>query len=278
MVEHAEAVDEADEGGHHQRRDQERQQHVAMALPPAAAVDARGLEQLARDRLQRGQHDQEGERRPLQDLDRDHRGHHPPGAEQVRIEAEERQILRDQADELVEVEAVHDAHERGRDHHRQQEKSEQEPAARDQRLEGQRQEQAEQYFGPGGDQRKAQREAHRLPERRIGERCGIVLQPQPLRCPDGREGDFGEAVVEVGEEREAEQQDQEQDQRRQQQDALAAPREPEARRAAPQPISTARRVGDRHWSVVQVSGERQRKWCEPSSVVARLRLKGACRP
>ena len=71
LVEGAERLDGSQHDRHGKHRAQHRQRVVDEDAPGAGAVDARRLERLDRQRLQAGEQDQEDQRRPFPDVERD---------------------------------------------------------------------------------------------------------------------------------------------------------------------------------------------------------------
>ena len=197
MIEDPERIHEPDEGGYCEGRNQKRKLDAPRCLHAACSIDLRRFQQLSGNRFERSEEDEERERSPLEDFDPDDGGDNPRRAQEVRLNAQELQILGDHPDEIVQQEPIHDAQENRCHHEREKERGKERLVVRQQGLQRQRKAEAEKDFEHRRGDGKAGAEPQRAPEVRVLQHGNKVRQPDPLRRAQGPEHETGEAVVEV---------------------------------------------------------------------------------
>ena len=228
-VEHLEGLDRAQDEHHHDHRSQQRQRDVHEAAPPAVAVDAGRLVEVAGDGGQPGEQEEGHQRRvlphvgPHHDVERGERR-----AQERVVGGGDAQLGQRRVDhpvlgveEVAPHGAVDDRRQRPRQHHDRPEQ----PAPAQRRVEQQRDPHPEHQLEAGGDEREVRGALDRRPEIRLLQRELVVVEPDPREVPGERRVDREQRRVQRPQDRiddDPEDDDDARRQQRQRETALAA--------------------------------------------------------
>ena len=163
------------------------------------AVHDGGLEGLARQAHQAGQHDEGDEGRPLPDIDRHDRRQHEPGIGQqggADIEqADQAQVIAHHAEIALQQQLPDQADRDRREHHRHQQQGDHETSVLDRVEQQQREREADQELQADDPENELEGEQEAVPKDRIvaHQAAEVVEADKVAVAPGDREAEIGEA-------------------------------------------------------------------------------------